>query len=96
MVYTTQYASLLGAITLACDDTAIIGLWFDGQKYFGNILPEQVEHAEHPLLAQARRWLDIYFSGRAPDFMPPLRYDSARFSTEIQISEKCPKFSKIC
>lgn len=43
MVYTTQYASPLGAITLACDDTAIIGLWFDGQKYFGNILPEQVE-----------------------------------------------------
>ena len=32
MVYTTQYASPLGAITLACDDTAIIGLWFDGQK----------------------------------------------------------------
>ena len=83
MVYTTQYASPLGAITLACDDTAIIGLWFDGQKYFGNILPEQVEHAEHPLLAQARRWLDIYFSGRAPDFMPPLRYDSTPFRKAV-------------
>ena len=83
MVYTTQYASPLGAITLACDDTAIIGLWFDGQKYFGNILPEQVEHAEHPLLAQARRWLDIYFSGHAPDFMPPLWYDSTPFRKAV-------------
>ena len=79
MVYTTQYASPLGLITLACDDTALIGLWFDGQKYFGNILPEQVARAEHPLLAQARRWLDIYFSGRAPDFTPPLRYGSTPF-----------------
>ena len=63
MLYTTQYDSPFGTITLACDDTAIIGLWFDGQKYFGNILPEQVEHAEHPLLAQTRCWLDIYFPG---------------------------------
>ena len=41
MVYTTEYASPLGPITLACDGEAIIGLWFNGQRYFGNILPEQ-------------------------------------------------------
>ena len=41
MVYTTQYASPGGGITRACDEAAIVGLWFDGQKYFGNILPEQ-------------------------------------------------------
>lgn len=79
MIYTTQYASPLGAITLACDETAIIGLWFNGQKYFGNILPEQTVQREHPLFADARRWLDIYFSGRDPGFMPPLRYDSTPF-----------------
>ena len=39
MVYTTEYASPLGAITLACDEEAIIGLWFNGQRYFGNFLP---------------------------------------------------------
>lgn len=43
MVYTTEYASPLGPITLACDGEAIIGLWFNGQRYFGNILPEQTE-----------------------------------------------------
>lgn len=83
MVYTTQYGSPLGTITLACDDAAIIGLWFDGQKHFGNILPAQVERTEHPLLAQARCWLDIYFSGRAPDFTPPLRYDSTPFRKAV-------------
>ena len=83
MVYTTQYASPLGTITLACDEKAIIGLWFNGQKYFGNILPEQPVEKEHPLFADARRWLDIYFSGKVPDFLPPLRYDSTPFRRQI-------------
>ena len=79
MVYTTEYASPLGAITLACDEEAIIGLWFNGQRYFGNILPKRTEQKERPLFADAKRWLDIYFSGREPDFLPPLRYDSTPF-----------------
>ena len=83
MVDTTQYASPLGAITLACDDAAIIGLWFNGQRYFGNILPKQLVEKEQPLLQDTKRWLDIYFSGRAPDFLPPLRYDSTPFRKAV-------------
>ena len=55
MVYTTEYASPLGPITLTCDGEAIIGLWFNGQRYFGNILPEQTEKKEHPLFADVSR-----------------------------------------
>ena len=33
MYYTTSYASPLGAMTLAANETALVGLWFDGQKY---------------------------------------------------------------
>ena len=79
MQYTDKYRSPLGEITLASDGDHLTGLWFDGQKYFGNILPEQLAEKEHPLLQDAKRWLDIYFSGRAPDFTPPLRYDSTPF-----------------
>lgn len=83
MVYTTEYASPLGPITLACDEDAIIGSWFNGQRYFGNILPEQTEQKEQPLFADAKRWLDVYFSGRAPDFLPPLRYNSTPFRKTV-------------
>ena len=69
----------MGAITLACDEEAIIGLWFVGQKHFGNVLPENVREKQHPILEEGGRWLDIYFSGREPDFLPPLRYDSTSF-----------------
>ncbi len=83
MVYTCETASPLGTITLACDADAIIGLWFNGQRHFGNILPEQTEQKELALLRDAKRWLDIYFSGREPDFTPPLRYDSTPFRRTV-------------
>ncbi len=83
MVYTTEYPSPLGTITLACDEEAIIGLWFNGQRYFGSILPRQTERQERPLFQEARRWLDVYFSGREPDHLPPLRYDSTPFRRQV-------------
>ena len=83
MIYTSKYESPLGTITLACDEQALVGLWFNGQKYFGSTLPRNAAPGEHPLFGEARRWLDIYFSGRQPDFLPPLRYDSTPFRRVI-------------
>lgn len=83
MVYTSQYSSPLGVITLTCDEEAIVGLWFSGQRYDGDISPDEAEEREQPLLAEARRWLDIYFSGREPDFLPPLHYGSTPFRKRV-------------
>ena len=33
MLYTSHYASPLGGMTLVSDGTALVGLYFDGQKY---------------------------------------------------------------
>ena len=70
-------------MTMACDGAAIVGLGFDGQRHFGNVLPGEAAPGEHPLFAEAGRWLDIYFSGREPDFLPPLRYDSTPFRKAV-------------
>ena len=35
------------------------------------------------LLEEARRWLDVYFSGQEPDFLPPLRYDFTPFRKAV-------------
>lgn len=66
MVYTKHYMSPLGGIILAADDEGLIGLWFDGQKYFGINLPKEYEEKETPVLFEAKRWLDIYFSKKSP------------------------------
>ena len=72
MISTCCYGSSLGDILLAADEVGLIGLWFEGQKYFANTLP--VGHCAQttPILAEAKRWLDIYFAGKEPDFLPPL------------------------
>ncbi len=81
--YTGKYDSPLGPITIAADEDAIIGLWFEGQRYFESTLPEITEEKESPLIKDARRWLDIYFSGEEPDFLPPLRYDVTPFRKRV-------------
>lgn len=35
------------------------------------------------MLAEAKRWLDIYFSGREPDFCPPLHLTGSAFQNEV-------------
>ena len=38
MLFLTHYASPLGPILLAADETGLTGLWFEGQKYFPSFL----------------------------------------------------------
>ncbi len=83
MVYTAQYISPLGAITIACDDEAIIGLWFNDQCHFAAGLPDEAVARTHPLLVEAARWLDIYFAGQEPDFLPPLRCSTTAFRQRV-------------
>ena len=67
-----HYASPLGGILLAADEVGLTGLWFDREKYFAGNLPADHVEKETPVLAEAGRWLDIYFTGKEPDFLPPL------------------------
>ena len=83
MTYTCHYQSPLGGITLAGSGDALTGLWFDGQKYFGNTLPKMCESKEIPVFEIAKRWLDIYFKGKAPDFTPPLSLEATPFRRAV-------------
>ncbi|WP_416177987.1 methylated-DNA--[protein]-cysteine S-methyltransferase [Dialister sp.] len=83
MVYTCEYESPLGRITIAASEDAITGLWFIGQKYYGQGLPKKRIEKTTPLLEEARRWLDLYFSGKEPDFLPPLQYGSTPFRRQV-------------
>lgn len=83
MLYTCFYKSPLGGITMASDGTALTGLWFDGQKYFAEGLAETAAAKTLPVFDEAVRWLDIYFSGRRPDFTPPLNLEGTAFRKEV-------------
>ena len=83
MHYTTFYKSPIGRMLLAADDAGLTGLWFEGQKYFARCLDRETEEKELPIFAEAKRWLDIYFSGKEPDFTPPLHFTGTDFQKEV-------------
>ena len=83
MIYTTRYDSPLGGILLAADDIGLIGLWFDGETYFADGLPENHEARETPVLRETRRWLDLYFYGHRPQFTPPLHPIGTPFQMKV-------------
>lgn len=83
MTYTQHYDSPLGGILLAADDVGLTGLWFDGQKYFARGLSNERIVQETSVLAEAKRWLDIYFTGKAPDFTPPLHPIGSAFRRSV-------------
>lgn len=83
MDYTWHYDSPLGGITLASDGEALVGLWFDGQKHFAAGLDPVHEERRLPVFDDACRWLDIYFSGRVPDFTPKLKLRTTAFRRKV-------------
>ena len=83
MQYITHYQSPLGNILLAADDIGLTGLWFEGQKYYALYLDKEHEEKEIPLFADVKRWLDIYFSGKEPDFQLPLHFTGTDFQNEV-------------
>ena len=83
MEYISYYISPLGRMLLAADDEGLTGLWFEGQRYFALHLDENHEEKETPVLSEAKRWLDIYFSGSRPDFTPPHHVTGSDFHRKV-------------
>ena len=84
MDYTAHYMSPIGGITLASDGKALVGLWFDGQKYFADVLdPVHEERQDLEIFAETRRWLDIYFCGENPDFLPNIALRGSGFRKAV-------------
>lgn len=83
MQYISKYTSPLGAITLASNGEALTGLWFDGQKYFGANLSKEYKNVELPVFKQTKEWLNLYFKGQKPDFIPLLALQASEFRLAV-------------
>lgn len=83
MHYTQTISSPLGNILLSADEVGLTGLWFDGGRYYAETLPEEHVERETPILMDTKRWLDVYFTGREPDFTPPLHPAGSPFRQAV-------------
>ena len=68
MNYIHYYQSPLGEIILTSDGKSLTGLSYDFPEM---LLPYFIEKPL-PIFSETDRWLDIYFSGKKPDFTPKL------------------------
>ena len=83
MQYISYYHSPIGNILLASDNIGLTGLWFENQKYYAYNLDQEHQEKELPIFEQTKKWLDIYFSGKEPDFTPSLHMVGTPFQTTV-------------
>ena len=88
MQYTCSYSSPLGEMLIASDGSAVTGLWFIGQKYFGSTLEAEYAEKALPVCGQTVRWLDDYFQGN-------VEFDKAKSNFETAIMERYPEITEV-
>ncbi|MDR0303489.1 MAG: methylated-DNA--[protein]-cysteine S-methyltransferase [Chitinispirillales bacterium] len=83
MQYVHNIRSPIGTLTVSSDGCNVSGLWIEGQKYFARGLGNDVFEQKLPIFEEVQKWLDIYFSGNEPNFMPALMPEGSLFQKSI-------------
>lgn len=84
MIYSTSYTSPLGEIILNADGEHLTALYFAGGKYFERY-HQTGEEKKLPIFEETKKWLDLYFSGKKPDFTPKFQIEGITpFRKEVQ------------
>lgn len=78
MKYLQRYYTPKGFdnLLMCADDEVLTDLWFEGSRKEDCLLETYHETSLPPVLQNTTLWLDIYFSGRQPDFTPKYRIDN--------------------
>lgn len=82
--YQQTVHSPLGPLTLVATEKALLGAWFEGQKYelrgFENCAMRREQTA---VLEAAMHWLEAYFSGEELPSLPPLAAKGTTFQERV-------------
>lgn len=90
MKYKCRIISPLGYLVMGSDGESLTEL--DFESTMGNTSgfkedplseAKEVEEKELPIFQETSRWLDIYFAGKCPNFMPPLKPHGTEFQMEV-------------
>lgn len=68
MYYYSTWNSPVGLLTFAGKEDALLGLWIEGQKYFGaGILENAIPDSRLAIFKKTEEWLKRYFNGEKPE-----------------------------
>lgn len=73
--YTYKTPKQFSNMIMNGDGEYLTGLWFEGSKDTSKHVLD-CEEKELPIFKEVSQWLDIYFSGKNPDFTPKYKIDN--------------------
>ena len=79
-----KYQSPLGLLTIVSDSISLTEL--NISEFHDESVLDPTESSDgnlNPILAETRRWLDLYFSGKQPDFTPRLNPQGTPFQQKV-------------
>lgn len=68
------YDSPLGKIHLYSEEGSLVGLCFDKQDAVSG---------SDAVITETKHWLDLYFGGKIPDFVPPMQFRGTPFQRRV-------------
>ncbi|URZ07027.1 methylated-DNA--[protein]-cysteine S-methyltransferase [Clostridium felsineum] len=77
--YVCNYNSKIGKLTLISDGENITGLFIKNIEYSKNSEIINMSLSSLEIFKKAKIWLDCYFSGQAPDFIPNIKLKGTEF-----------------
>lgn len=82
MEYITEYSCALGNLLMLSEGGRLTGLTFVGETDEVQ-MTSRVEEPKLPVFEETRSWLDIYFGGGIPGFVPPIALIGTDFQKEV-------------
>lgn len=88
MKYIKKYKSPLGELLLISNDMALLGIWFENGKAYHGLLGKELTEGDfqeknNNILDMTSGWLDIYFSGKNPNFTIPIELHGTSFQNRV-------------
>lgn len=77
------YNSPVGQILLASDEQGLTGLWLHSDRFYADNLAKDHQLGKNKYLDDAIRWLDLYFAGKDPNFLPKLHLIGTTFQKQV-------------
>lgn len=95
MLYKKLYKSMVGDLLIVFDEEALLGLYLERHKEFEESLRDseivEIDEAtlheskkeDYNILKLTEAWLDKYFSGEDPGFIPPIKVRGSEFRKDV-------------
>ncbi len=83
MEYVGRYGSPLGEMLIVSCEEYLTELWFSTQSGFAEALKREHTELDSEPIKATRAWLDMYFSGKRPAFLPSMRFSGTPFMCSV-------------